>query len=150
MPVLHQSSFTSKAGTTSLWLFSDKEPNVSGSDKNIKTPCNTKLKLTELNDWRFKTTEKLAKTNVCNSKTLTLQSKRYTFRSFLNIFTVYTEVYITQGFTSQLTDARVLQSPLSYFKYHFILRDCKSYILVQLSRAFQNQANLVLCIIGSD
>ena len=73
--------------------YRDKGPDVSGSDKNIKTPCNTKLKLTELNDLYFKSTEKLAKMNVCNSKTLTFQSKRYTFRSFLKVFTVYTEVY---------------------------------------------------------
>ena len=60
----------------------DEVPDVSGSSQNFERPCNTKLKLTELKDLYFKSTEKLAEMSVCNIniKTLKFQRRIYHFR----------------------------------------------------------------------
>ena len=88
-----------------------------------------------------------------NSKALKFQRKKYRFR--LWVFTFSYECFYCWNW-------RVLpkklqckwyirpSDPLSRLQYHFTLRVSKSQILANLTGAFQNQVNLVLCIVASD
>ena len=62
--------------------YKDVVSDMSGSSQSIETPCNSKVRLTELKDLCFKSTEKQPKMNVCNSNTkiLKFQRRRYYFR----------------------------------------------------------------------
>lgn len=67
----YKSPFSTKDRATPKLV--SRIPGVSGSNQNVETPYNTKLKLPKLEDLCFRTTEKLAKMSVCYSQLKTLK-----------------------------------------------------------------------------